>query len=354
MNDPVYLVGARYRHHAGRSGYDGVSHLVGTTLKSPLTARFFTSYYGWRLDAAITTATSRRYYSLSLLLAELTTALHMASRRNALYHVLYGDTDLWLLGPASRVTKNYLVATFHEPAANLEYLRIDQDLVGNLDAAVLVSESQRSHFEQLLPPDRIFVVPHGVDTDFFRPTDQPSRKPICITVGAKHRDFDTLGQAFRAIRTRNPEARLIAVGTRRGRGPDPQLQLDDPNVEYLDGISDEELRRAYGAASVAVLSLQGATANNALLEAMASGLPVVATDVGGIREYLGDEAGVLCAPSDAEGLARQVLRILNDSQVAARMAMAARVRAFEFDFRRVAGLLREAHSKVVSRASSRW
>jgi glycosyltransferase involved in cell wall biosynthesis len=120
------------------------------------------------------------------------------------------------------------------------------------------------------------------------------------------------------------------------------LPLRDERVEYVSPPHDEGLRAAYRSARIAVFPLMLATANNALLEAMSCGLPIVASDVGGVREYLGPEGGVTCAPYDADALAGAIVRLLRAPALAARVAAANRRRALAFDYRRSA----EQHLRI--------
>lgn len=300
------------------------------------------------VSTAVTGLTGHPRYSLGAFLMEVKAALHMLTHRKSLYHVLYGDSDLWMLGRASHVSRNRLVASFHEPPFFLERFSIDRRRTEHLDAVILVSESQRVHFEGLLPPERVFVVPHGVDTDFFCPAERISDQQVCITVGGKLRDFETLTRAMNLIWEANPGVRFIVVGTPRMK--DVHLrQLRDERVDFLSGLSDEELRRAYQTAKVAVFSFWDSTVNNALLEAMACGVPVVSTDVGGVREYVGQEAGVLCQPRDPQALASGVLRLLDDPACATKMAAAGRTRALGYDYRIAADQLRQVYSQVLLR-----
>jgi glycosyltransferase involved in cell wall biosynthesis len=80
------------------------------------------------------------------------------------------------------------------------------------------------------------------------------------------------------------------------------------------------------------MTIDGATANNALLEAMACGLPVVSENVGGIAEYTGPSAAVLCPMGDIAGLEKAVLELQRQPDMTIAMGRSARRRALELDW----------------------
>jgi glycosyltransferase involved in cell wall biosynthesis len=270
----------------------------------------------------------------------------MLLRKNCLFHMLYADSDLWLLRRANKLTGNRLVASFHQPASDLRALNVVDRVTKHLDAVILVSEAQRAYFEEFLPPERIFVVHHGVDTDFFRPAAEADDAPICITVGSHLRDFETLRQAIQLIWAANPRMRFIAVGTRSDK-KSYFPELNDNRITFLERISDDELLRVYQTAKVALFAFKDATANNAMLEAMACGLPIVATDIGGIGEYITDGSGLLCPPQDAQALASATLRLLGETDLHQTMSEASRKRALRLDFRIVAANMSEIYSRLL-------
>lgn len=351
----IYLVGPRYPHHASHSGYDAfVGHAGGHRLWAPVSSRWLYGRYGYypvigdlgrRVDETMTALTPRPLYSLGILLIEAVTAVHMLANKGALYHILYGDTDVWMLGHMKRIRGNRVVATFHEPPWSLEWLQIHR-IAQHLDAAILVSESQREYFEGLLSPGRILVIPHGVDTHFFQPAATSGDEPICITVGSHLRDFETFKATIGLVLEAIPRVRFIAVGTRSGGGGNSQLY--DERVEFYDHLRDEDLLRLYQKSRIAIFSFHYATANNALLEAMSCGLPIVATDIGGVREYVGNKAGLLCPPYDPEAMAKATVRLLRDADLATELGAAGRARALQFDHRILAQQMRQGYSEVLA------
>jgi glycosyltransferase involved in cell wall biosynthesis len=338
----VYVLGPRYVHHSGHSGYDGfVQHTDAHVVPSPVSSRYFSSTRGWRVDQALSWLMRRPFYSMHLLRMELGACFTMMRNRKSIFHWLYGDTDMVLSGHLAKTTGVALVASFHEPRVGLEYLGIGRRLVSTLGAVILVSETQREFFEELIQPDRIFVVPHGVDTAFFLPTPRVPSRPQCITVGAKFRDFECLSKAAELVLAEEPEMRFVAVGADRGTEPG----FEDPRFVQYSGLSDADLLAQYQNSVVAALPVRRATANNALLEAMACGLPVVASDVDGIREYAGPDAAILTAPGDPESLAAAILQTVRDDRRRSVLSEAGRARAGQYDFRNVARRMTDVYAR---------
>jgi glycosyltransferase involved in cell wall biosynthesis len=342
----VYFIGLRYKHHARHSGYEAFGRYVGSALQPPVNFRWMYGKYRWALSEHFARLTRHPWYSIGAHVTEWAALKHMLGRKNCLFHVLYADSDLWLLRRANKLTGNRLVASFHQPASDLRALGVVERIAKHLDAAILVSEAQRAYFEEFLPPERIFVVHHGVDTDFFRPAAESNEMPVCLTVGSHLRDFETLRQAIRLIWDSNPQMRFIAIGTRSDK-KSYFPELDDERIQFLDRIDDNALLRAYQTAKVAIFAFKEATANNAMVEAMASGLPVVATSTGGIGEYVTDGAGLLCPPHDPQALAMATLRLLDDPTLQRTMACASRKRALRLDWRLVAAKMCEIYSRLL-------
>jgi glycosyltransferase involved in cell wall biosynthesis len=346
VNAPAFLVGLPYPHHARHSGYERFAEHLGERVPAPIERRWIPGRAGMAVDRALARAVGQPNYSVGVLLAEVAAATHMLRRAGSIYHVMYGERDLWLLRPLAGRRGNRLVATFHGPldvpAAPLSWL--DE----TLDAAILVSEYQRRYFRDLLPPERLFVARYGVDSRFFSPAPEPPAEPVCLVVGSHLRDFGTLAGAMRRVWRAEPEVRFRFVGLRSPDGVTPLL--GDPRVEVLPRLSDEELREAYRSSSLALFALRDATASNALLEAMACGLPVVATDVGAVGEYAPADVAVLCPRGDAGALADAALAVLADPARAERMGRASRAAALALDYGLAAASIRRVYGNVLGAA----
>jgi glycosyltransferase involved in cell wall biosynthesis len=189
--------------------------------------------------------------------------------------------------------------------------------------------------EYRIPPDRLTTIWNGVDLDHFRPVRRGRDAEGLAIIGCTARlhaknDHATLLRAFAQVSAGWPGARLLVVG----RGPEEArlrtlaAALGIPaRVHFVGEQADVapylQQMDLYVQASVA----EGMP--NSVLEAMASGLPVVATSVGGTPELVVDgETGLLVPPGDPAALADAVERLLTDRQLADAFGRAGRARAF--------------------------
>jgi glycosyltransferase involved in cell wall biosynthesis len=341
----VYAIGSRFAHHSSRSGYEAFVPHIGQHLQKGTSMRWLRGTLGWPINQILRMMSQHPWYSPGSLIAEWSAMKHMRGHEGCLYHMLYSDYDSWLLPRFDR-TSNILVGSFHQPASRLEKYPRLKKIVTMLDAVILVSESQRSFFNSLLPAERVFVVPHGIDTSYFAPGVGERYPNKVVTVGTHLRDFNALGHAMKLVWEQNPDTHFVAIGVDDARTLRAVVK-NDARLEIVGNISDDSLRQHYQSASIALFALEDATANNAVLEAMACGLPVVATDVGGINEYLNTNMAILCPPGDAQSLATGVSRLLTDKENARRMSMAARRRALDYDNEIVAIQIRQIYATLM-------
>ncbi|HTO70138.1 MAG TPA: glycosyltransferase [Myxococcota bacterium] len=314
MRPRIVFLNQRWRHHGQRSGYL-IDSGLGPNL--PRDDRFLPHPLVRRhIERTGDVHWERRW----LLWAGV------AAAGARLVHVVDGDFDTWAYAPRPAWLRARFTATFHQPVDRLAELAAGLR-PGQLDAIVCMSRHQVPHLQHLVPPGRCVFLPHGVETEFFRPaSDTDLRRPlVLLSVGAHRRDLPTLAAAARLVRARRPDSvvRLVAPQAAAER----VRSLAGGDVEVLSGICDEALLAQYRAAALVFLPLEAATANNALLEGMACGLPTVVTDVPDLRDYVTEEAACFCAPGDAEAHAQAALALLDDPARRARMGAAARAQA---------------------------
>jgi glycosyltransferase involved in cell wall biosynthesis len=213
--------------------------------------------------------------------------------------------------------------------------------LGRVDRYVFVSDEIRAEAQELgLDPGRFVTIRNGVDLARFSGSRESSG-PVVLYVGrlSEEKRPALLVRAFPRVLERVPEARLVLAGPGPLEGELKSLVAElglEERVALLGARSDvPELHRR---ARVYALPSASEGSPNALLEALAAGTPVVATDIPGVREIARPEREALLVPrDDPEALARAVVRLLEDPALAARLSAAGRERvAQEFDLERVA------------------
>jgi glycosyltransferase involved in cell wall biosynthesis len=196
-----------------------------------------------------------------------------------------------------------------------------------------------------------------VDTDRFRFRERRPLRPVFLS----NRNLEPLYnvgcilRAFAIIQQRVPEARLILAGDGSEREKLIALAraLDLNQVEFLGRVAPDEMPDLYNSADV---FLNGSEIDNmpgSIIEAFASGLPVITTDAGGIPYIILDKkTGMLVRCGDHQGMAECALRLLADQSLASEMTRRAREECGKYQWNAVRDqwlkLYRESGRKRVS------
>lgn len=184
-------------------------------------------------------------------------------------------------------------------------------------------------------PERVHLILNGIDEAFWSGApEQPAetRAPIVVTVGQLRpvKGHDILLDAWPVILAAHPSARLIIIGDGPARHELERQAADlgvSRTVDFAGQLPPERVRDALGAARAFVLPSRSEAMPLALLEAMAAGVPAVATAVGGVPDILAGGAGIAIPPEDSGQLADAVVSLLAMPEHAERLAGAARRRA---------------------------
>jgi glycosyltransferase involved in cell wall biosynthesis len=178
------------------------------------------------------------------------------------------------------------------------------------------------------------VIRNGVDPVPFQARGAHSGRSRLVTVGRLQapKDAITLVRALATLRGRPFEAVLVGDGPDRPAVEEEVRRLGLESAVELLGERDD-VPELLGTGDIFVLSSHSEGLPLSILEAMAAGLPVVASNVGGVSEVVVDgETGLLVPPSDAQSLAAAIERLLEDPVLRQRLGEAGRIRiAQDFD-----------------------
>lgn len=285
------------------------------------------------------------WYGLSDLAAEASAFAGAAARRIDVVHLLDGEHGLRYLAPALRrasFARTGVIATFHQPPSLLHEV-VDRAALADVDRVAVVAPTQVEYFAQFLPADRIEVVLHGIDAEYFRPAPaaDPRESFRCISVGHWLRDWAAIRAV--ALDLRDDPRVAFDVVTNRPTG------LEDlSNVAIHRDVSDDRLLALYQNADALLLPLHDATANNAVLEAIACGLPVITSDLPSLHAYLPGGEAIFVKNNQVDDLAAAVRVLQEDLDLRATMGRRARRRAETLAWPRVAQAWQEIYTAVVA------
>lgn len=284
------------------------------------------------------------WYQGSSAKIELQALARLRKVRPPILHYLWADMDVGYLPPMVRRISpgTRLVGTLHNPPFMLDHPVMRRpSVLRHFDALVLMSRHQADYLTRLgMDPRRLHVIPHGVDTDCFHPPGAGERGAgfTALSVGGYLRDFDLLQAVCEAA----PELSFEIIGPGGFAKRFETLQ----NVSYRHGLTDDELAQAYRRASCLLLTVEDATANNSLLEAMASGLPVVGEAIGGIPDYAMPEFSRLCPPKSLDALVESLRGLARDPSGLDAMGKAARRHAETLSWPNVARQTRDLYQTL--------
>ncbi|MFH0792767.1 MAG: glycosyltransferase family 4 protein [bacterium] len=219
----------------------------------------------------------------------------------------------------------------------------------NLDRVICVTRQVEEECRQWgIPPDRCLRIPNFVNTERFnfpRARPFPVRRLLFVGRLDHFKAPDHLLEAFAILHTTHPDVTLTLVGGGEEREKLSRFCAEKNlnRVVHFAGEQKDALP-SYKEADAVIIPSRSEGLCNVLLEALAAGLPVVATAVGGNPEGLGRETvdgrldlpdrgwieadgGLLCAPGDPAAMARAMAALVEDSNLAARLSATGRARA---------------------------
>ena len=260
-----------------------------------------------------------------------------------------------------------VLATFHanvaERSLHAMWYRLASPMLApvwrRIDRRVAVSDAARRTVQRRLPPAEVVIVPNGADVRAFataRPAAlPPGRRVLFVGRLESRKGFPVAVRAFQQLAATIPDLQLIVVGEGRDRiAVDALDAATRARVHMLGRVPNEELPRYHRASDIFLSpALGGESFGIVLVEAMAAGLPIVASDISGYRDVARHGIEALLFPrGDAAAAARAVQQLLAEPETARALVARGRTRAQEFAWEVVVDRL-EGEYEALARRSRR-
>jgi glycosyltransferase involved in cell wall biosynthesis len=209
------------------------------------------------------------------------------------------------------------------------------------------------------------VLSNGVNVEQFSPDD--SRRVAArqryglngqLVIGyvgrvCEQKGSDTLAEAFRRVKKAHPDAALLVAGPTDFFGqtrPTPLTdQIEELGGRWLGPVPEDEVADVFRSLDICAMpTRQDEMFGMAAAEALASGTPVVCSNLGGLPEVVPSSAGVLVQPGDAEALAEELIALCDDRAALARLAAAAPGEASKFTWPAIADRAEKLYREVLT------
>ena len=214
------------------------------------------------------------------------------------------------------------------------------EVARRLQRIITVSENSFKDIsaDHKVDPDRMHIVPVGVDPELFLPVKGMKRTPgMLITTASADvamKGLRYLLEAVAKLRTERPEISLTVIGKAKPGGESARtieaLGLEDA-VTFVSGVTDQRIVELYSEAEVAVVPSLYEGFSLPAIEAMSCGVPLVATTGGAVPEVVGPDnvTAFLVPPGDGDALAAKIGEVLDNPETAARVGAAGRKRVVD-------------------------
>jgi D-inositol-3-phosphate glycosyltransferase len=313
--------------------------------------------------------------------------MDFASAENISYDLLY--SHYWLSGEVACLLRPQLAAGWVHIAHTLgliknrslaegarpepqQRIRVEGELAQQADLLIASTADEAQDLIDFYgaDPQRVSIVPPGVDLAMFQPMDRSvARREIrygserlLLFVGRLERlkGVEVAIRALGLLRDRqHDDVRLLILGEDSHEGDEneeerlkaiaAEVGIRD-RVDFIGSVAHHELPYFYAAADVCVMPSYSESFGLVALEAQACGCPVVASGVSGLRSVVRDEvSGYLIDEHDPAMYAERIGRLLADSELAQQMGRRGRLLAQRFSWTRTANRLEELFDQVVER-----
>ena len=264
----LVYVGFSFVHHGAHSGYDFIKNIIK-----------YDKYIDCQKDINyLQSIPGRKNIIPKIYLVlfgdrpwwvELRCIFYSLFHRHIIFHFIYPEQIYRYTGFFKGRT-NKIVCTLHQPAGT--YRNRPDLLKGSkyIDKIIVMSSDMLNPLQDVFNTSKLFYIPHGVDTSYFKPLLKRKVRKI-LMVGNWQRNFEFANAVFQQIFSLEDDVTVDVVSNKENH----KFFTPNSKLNLLTGIENDELLFLYQSSSVLFLPLNSFTANNAMLEGAACGCKIV-------------------------------------------------------------------------------
>jgi len=205
----------------------------------------------------------------------------------------------------------------------------------NAKQIIVVTNSLKETARLTAPSQKFHVIPNGVESIFLKVSSAADQKEQGLKLISVARLIERKGIhhiLYALADLRDPDISLLIVGSGSSEAELKKICKDlslEGVVTFYGFCDPRSLPELYAKADVFILPSQAEAFGNVFAEAMACGLPVIGTDIGGIPDLVGKENGILTKPGDIAGMKHAIVTLKKSHNLRAKMQLANRKKIIE-------------------------
>jgi glycosyltransferase involved in cell wall biosynthesis len=330
----IVHIATRMTHHSNHSGYDRLSEYI--------QCEKFKS--GW-ITKCMSLIPNRiwglllrksKFYLVPELKREIDLQMKSLFCSETIFHFLYGENDFRIFYPTKR---NKLFVTYHLPPNKYRQYFTKPKNLNKVNAIIVVGSNQIEYFSEYILKEKILFIHHGVDTEYFKPMENGIRNNKILFVGTHLRDFNLLKEVIERIEKLSINLFFTIITFKENWKIFQGLK----KIKLLSYVSENRLLKYYQNHALLFLPLIDGTANNTLLEAGACGLPIITSNVGGVRDYLDDKSAIILNSKNIEMIVTIIMDIMDDEKKRNELSINVRNKMLSYDWKIIAKKMMEVY-----------
>jgi glycosyltransferase involved in cell wall biosynthesis len=229
-------------------------------------------------------------------------------------HILFFDNHYRMFRRWNEAPRN-IIGTIHHPIGR-KYPRLMEENLKRVSSAIVMYRDGVEYFEKYIGKGRVKFIPYGVDTDFFHPAHDINSGPRRLFfTGQNGRNLNMLKRVILNLSKKYKDLifDLLVPGSIKNNELKELSGLQQ--VKWYADISENKVRQLYQGSYLLLMPVENSGVNTAIVEALACGLPIVTSDVGGIRDYGGGSVYSVIASEDDDAMVELVERYLNSESL---------------------------------------